>query len=80
MQQAKGDPTFDLWDQQTEGKFLYIPLGPLALPTSLALPKSDNKLNMGSDPIKLYDITRDQKTFNFLSTEIQVPSQLNSDV
>ena len=41
MQQAKEDPTFDLWDQQTEGKFGYIPLGPLAFP------KSDKKLNKG---------------------------------
>ena len=74
MQQAKGDPTFDLWSQQTKQKFGYIPLGPLVLPTS------DNKVNMGSDPIKLYDITRDQNTFNFLSTQIQVPSQLNPDL
>ena len=74
MQQAKGDPTFDLWSQQTEEKFGYIPLGPLLLPTS------DNKVKMGSDPIKLYDIMRDQNTFNFLSTQIQVPSQLNPDL
>ena len=69
LNQAKGDLTFQLWDQQTEEKFCFIPLGPLVLS------QSDNKINMGSDPIKLYDITRDQNTFHFLSTQIQVPSQ-----
>ena len=74
MEQAKGDPTFKLWNQQTEGKFGYIPLGPLVLP------ESDKKVNMGSDPIKLYDITKNQNTFNFLSTQVEVPSQLNPDI
>ena len=74
MQQAKGDSTFDLWSQQTEEKFGYIPLGSLVLSTS------DNRINAGSDPIKLNDITRDQNTFNFLSSQIQVPSQLNPDL
>ena len=59
LKQASGHPTFQLWEQQTEGKFGFIPLGPLVLQ------KSDNKISMGSDPIKLYDITRDKDTFNF---------------
>ena len=74
MEQAKGDPTFQLWNKQTESKFGYIPLGPLVLP------ESDKQVNVGSDPIKLYDITRSQNTFNFLSTQVQVPSQLNPDI
>ena len=35
---------------------------------------------MGSDPIKLYDITRNETTFNFLSAQIQLDSQLNVDI
>ena len=35
---------------------------------------------MGSDPIKLYDITKTQDNLNFLSNQIQVPSQLNPDI
>ena len=74
LKQASEDPTFQLWDQQNESKFGFRPLGPLVLP------QSDNKINMGSDPIKLYDITRNQDNFNFLSTQIHVPSQLNPDI
>ena len=46
----------------------------------LVLPLLDKKINIGSDPIKLYDITRNQSEFNFFSSQIQVHSQLNPDV
>ena len=34
----------------------------------------------GTDPVKLYDITRNEDTFNFMSSQIQVKSQLNPDI
>ena len=74
MRQANTDPTFKTWNNQNEDKFGFIPLGPLVVP------KSDKKRNLGSDPIKLYDATRGQTDFNFLTSQIQVPSQLNPDV
>ena len=74
MRQASADPTFKTWNNQNEEKFGFIPLGPLVVP------KSDKKRKLGSDPIKLYDATRSQTDFNFLTSQIQVPSQLNPDV
>ena len=38
LKQASEDPTFQLWDQQNEGKFGFIPLGPLVLPQSVTKP------------------------------------------
>ena len=35
---------------------------------------------MGSDPIKLYGITRNENTFHFMSIQVQLTSQLNADV
>ena len=35
---------------------------------------------MGSDPIKLYDITRNEAMFNFMFAQIQLDSQLNADI
>ena len=74
MNQARKDPTFQQWDKQNDGKFGFIPLGPLVLPLS------DKNINMGSDPIKLYDTMKNQYESNFLSSQIQVHSQLNPDV
>ena len=74
LYQAKSDPTHNKWDEQTVDKFGFIPLGPLVMPTS------DKRRYMGSDPIKLYDVTRSETKPNFLSTQIQLDSQLNADV
>ena len=58
MKQASADPTFQKWNKQNVDKFGFIPLGPLALPNT------DKKCDMGSDPIKLYDVTI-EVYFNF---------------
>ena len=44
------------------------------------MPNSDKRCNMGSDLIKLYDVTKNQVDFNFLTIQVQVPSQLNPDL
>ena len=74
MKQASSDPTFQKWNRQNDDKFGFIPLSPLVLPNS------DKKCDMGSDPIKLYEVTRNEVHFNFLTTQVQVPSQLNPDM
>ena len=71
LNNAKTDPTYQKWNSQNDDKFGFIPLGPLILPTC------DKQIKKGTDPIKLYDITRSQKTFNFLSSQVCVHSQLN---
>ena len=71
--QARSDPTYKKWNEQTDGKFGFVPLGPLVIPNS------DKRRYMGSDPIKLYDITRNETKFNFLSAQIQLDSQLKAD-
>ena len=50
------------------------PLGPLLLP------KNNFKCVIGTDPIKLYDVTKESDSFNFMSSQIQVKSQLNLGV
>ena len=74
LQSASSDPTYQKWSEQNQQKFGFIPLG------SLLLPKSNLKRVMGNDPIKLYDITKNSDSFNFMSNQIQVKSQLNPDV
>ena len=74
LNNARTDPTYQKWNSQNEDIFGFIPLGPLILPNC------DKKLEKGLDPIKLYDITRSQETFIFLSIQIRVHSQLNPEV
>ena len=74
LQSASSDPTYQKWSKQNEQKFGFIPLGPLLLP------KSNLKRVMANDPIKLYNITKNSDSFNFMSNQIQVKSQLNPDV
>ena len=74
LDQRKSDPTYKKWWEQTEDKFGFIPLGPLVMPSS------DKRRHCGSNSIKLYDITRNETTFNFLSAQIQLDSQLNADM
>ena len=71
--QARSDPTYIKWNEQTTDKFGFIPLGPLELPVT------DKRKYMGSNPIKLYDITRNETRPNFLAAQIQVKSQLKAD-
>ena len=73
IQEARSDPTYKKWDEQTDDKFGFISLGPLVIPNS------DKRRYMGSDTIKLYDITRNETKFNFLSAQIQLDSQLKAD-
>ena len=74
LDQGKSDPTYKKWWEQTDEKFGVIPLGPLVMPTS------DKRRHFGTDPIKLYHITRNEITFNYLSAQIQLDSQLNADM
>ena len=74
IQVATSDPTFQKWAEQNPDNFGYIPLGPLLLP------QTDKKKFCCTDPIKLYDITKNQNSFNFMSSQIQVKSQLNPDI
>ena len=74
IQLANSDPTFQKWVEQNPDNFGYIPLGPLLLQ------QTNNKKIFGTVPIKLYDITRKENTFNFMTSQIQVKSQLNPDV
>ena len=73
LDQGNSDTTYKIWWEQTEDKFGFIPLGPLVMP-------SDKRRHCGSNPIKLSDITRNETTFNFLSAQIQLDSQLNVDM
>ena len=66
LEQAKSDPTYIKWREQTDDKFGFIPLGPLVIPTS------DKRRYLGLDPIKLYDVTRNETDCNFLSSQIQL--------
>ena len=74
LEQAKSDPTYIKWREQTDDKFGFIPLGPLVIPTS------DKRRYLGLDPIKLYDVTRNETDCNFLSSQIQLDSQLKADM
>ena len=75
LQSASSYPTYQKWSEQNQQKFGFIP------PGSLLLPKSNLKHVMGNDPIKLYDITKKfSDSFNLMSNQIQVKSQLNPDV
>ena len=73
MQLANSDPTFQKWAKQNPDNFGYIPLGPLLLP------RTNSKNSGGTDPNKLYDKTRNEDTFNFMSSQIQITPQLNPD-
>ena len=68
---GQSDPTYGKWNEQTDDKFGFIPLGPLVIA------ESDKRRYMGSDPIKLYEVTKAETKPNFLSAQIQVDSQLN---
>ena len=74
IQLANSDLTFQKWAEQNPDKFGYIPLGPLLLPLT------NSKNFCDTDPVKLYDITRKENNFNFMSSQIQVKSQLDPDV
>ena len=74
LQGASSDSTYQKWSDQNQQKFGFIPLGPLLLP------KNNFQRVIGTDPIKVYDITKNSDTFNFMSSQIQVKSQLNPDV
>ena len=73
LHQARSDPTYIKWNEQNADKFGFIPLGPLVLPVT------DKRKYMGSDPIKLYDVTRNESRPNFLAAQIQLESQLKAD-
>ena len=73
IQLANSDPTFQKWAEQNPDNFGYIPLGPLLLP------RTNSKNFGGTDPIKLYDKTRNENIFNFMSSQLQITSQLNPD-
>ena len=60
LQLAKSDLTYQKWAEQNPDNFGFIPLGPLLLP------KTNNKHFWDTDSIKLYDITRNEDTFNFM--------------
>ena len=73
LQSVSSDPTYQKWSDQNKQKFGFVPLGPL-------FPKSNLKHVIGTDPIKLDDVTKNSDSFNFMSKQIQVKSQLNLDV
>ena len=74
LQGASSDPTYQKWSDQNQQKFGFIPLG------LLLLPKNNFKHVIGIDPIKLYDVTKNSDSFNFMSSQTQVKSLLNPDV
>ena len=74
LQGASSGLTYQKWLDQNQQKFGFIPLGPLLLPTT------NLKRVIGTDLIKLYNVTKNTDSFNFMSSQIQVKSQLHSDV
>ena len=74
LQKAISDPTHQKWLDQNTQKFGFVPLGPLLIPDS------DLRLSSSRDPIKLYDITKNTNSYNFMAAQIQLKSQLNPDV
>ena len=74
LQQASSDPTHQKWSKQNQQRFGFIPLSPLLLPNT------NLKRVLDADPIQLYDITKNSDSFNFMTDQIQVKSQLNPDV
>ena len=72
LRSTLSDPTYQKWLDQNKQHFGFIPLGPLLLP------KSNSKRAMGTDPIKLYDITKNSGSFNFMSSQIKVKFQLKT--
>ena len=74
LQRAISDPTHQKWLDQNAQKFGFVPLGPLLIPDS------DLRLSSNLDPIKLYDITKNTNSYNFMAAQIQLKSQLNPDV
>ena len=72
--ESKTCNTFKKWDQQTEDKYGFIPLG------KLNVPEFNAKNKFHSDLADLHDIIKKSGKFNFVKTQIQVESQLNADV
>ena len=71
---ARHCDTFKLWNDQTQEKFGFIPLGDLTLPP-IDLQKQSQE--------NIFDIPRRIKvsgTHNFMQTQIQIQSQLKPDV
>ena len=65
-------PTLKLWDSQN--KFGFIPLGDLALPSHVQ-PTSSNQ-----DLVALHAVIKQSGDYNFMSKQIDIPSQLNPDI
>ena len=67
-------PTLKLWDSQNKLTFGFIPLGDLALPSHVH-PTSSRE-----DFIALHAVIKSSGDYNFMSKQINIPSQLNPEV
>ena len=65
--------TFENWDNQTQDKFGFIPLGDLMLPTK------NDKIKSKKSLLEIHDQVRESGNFNFMCTQIHVKSQLNAN-
>ena len=74
IQVAKDCNTFNLWDTQTNDKFGFIPLQDQILPTS-----QTTDLYF-TDLLEAHKIITTSGTYNFIKSQLQIPSQLKPDI
>ena len=70
IEQAQNSQIFKLWDNQTVGKFGYIPL------TKQAVAQNQQKSQVNSNLLQVHEIVKQTGTYNFLDAQIPIPSQL----
>ena len=74
IHEANGCDIFKLWDSQTQDKFGFIPLQDQILPQI-------QKLNAHcTDLLAAHNIIVASGTYNFMNSQLQIPSQLNPNI
>ena len=71
---AKGNSTFEKWNQQNVEKFGFIPLN------DLLIPQIDKSIDKSTDPIELYNWAKSNQGYNFTTGQYVLPSHLNFKV
>ena len=70
---AKNNATFKRWDDQTNTKYGFIPLG------YFICPDKDNRKPHTADLLDIHNHVKSTGNFNFMDAQISVPSQLRVD-
>ena len=70
---AKNNATFKRWDDQTNTKYGFIPLG------DFICPDEDNRKPHTADLLDIHNHVKSTGNFNFMDAQVSVPSQLRLD-